>query len=318
MNIPFLHLAPMEGVVDYSMRKTLTEIGGIDHCVTEFVRVTKNLHPNKIFHRFAPELFNKSKTDSNVPVFIQLLGGEPGPLAENALRAVQLGACGIDLNFGCPAKLVNRHDGGSVLLKYPHRLNDIVKTVRSAIPADIPLTAKMRLGYEDKNLFLENLSAIASEKVSWITVHARTKVDGYKPPAYWSEIKEVKNRISVPIVANGEIWTVEDFFKCKLDSGCDHFMIGRGAIADPYIFLKIKLLLGLLEENDLDTHWLEFKKTLNAFFDLNSQQVSPYYAQAKTKQWLRWLSRHRPEALDKFNQVKTIRKPDVFKSELMM
>src|SRR5689334_16302498 len=112
-----LSLAPMEGVTDWLMRDLLTSLGGIDQCVTEFVRVTTQLHSKKVFYRWCPELLSGSKTRAGVPVFIQLLGGQPCALATNASRAVELGAAGIDLNFGCPAKTVNRNDGGACLLK---------------------------------------------------------------------------------------------------------------------------------------------------------------------------------------------------------
>ncbi|MFN9068874.1 MAG: tRNA-dihydrouridine synthase, partial [Bdellovibrionales bacterium] len=144
-----LKLAPMEGVMDWVFRDLITQIGGVDQVTTEFIRVTKNLHPNKVFFRYAPELHMGSQTRAGTPLFIQLLGGEPEPMAANAHRAAELGAKGIDLNFGCPAKTVNRHDGGASLLRYPDRLHKIAKAVRSAVPQHIPVTAKMRLGFED-------------------------------------------------------------------------------------------------------------------------------------------------------------------------
>src|SRR5690606_8342958 len=126
-----LHLAPMEGVVDWVMRDFLTQIGGIDHCVTEFIRIIDQVYPDHVFYKYCPELKTDSKTLAGTPVFVQLLGGQPMPLAENAVKAVSLGAAGIDLNFGCPAKTVNRHDGGATLLQFPNRIYDIIKTVRS-------------------------------------------------------------------------------------------------------------------------------------------------------------------------------------------
>src|SRR5207244_3542550 len=106
----------MEGVLDWVLRELLSDVGGVDRMVTEFVRVTDRLLPDHVFHKYCPELNQGGRTRSGIPVFIQLLGGQAGPLAENARRAVELGAPGIDLNFGCPAKTVNRHDGGAALL----------------------------------------------------------------------------------------------------------------------------------------------------------------------------------------------------------
>ena len=121
-----LMLAPMEGVIDHVMRELLTSLGGIDRCVTEFVRVTDRLLPPRVFRRLCPELDTGGTTASGVPVYLQLLGGQAAVLADNAARAAELGAPGIDLNFGCPAKTVNRSDGGAILLREPQRVHAIV------------------------------------------------------------------------------------------------------------------------------------------------------------------------------------------------
>ena len=140
-------LAPMEGVVDWVMRDVLTRIGGIDLCVTEFIRVTDQLLPTHAIQKDCPELLNAScRTNSGTPVLVQLLGGKPEWMAQNAALAIELGAPGIDINFGCPAKTVNRHDGGAALLKDPRRIFDVVSAVRSAVPANfILLLLKQKL-----------------------------------------------------------------------------------------------------------------------------------------------------------------------------
>ena len=143
-----LMLAPMEGVVDHTMRELLTAVGGLDRCVTEFLRVSDRLLPPRVFHRVCPELSGGGITTSGVPVYLQLLGGQPGPMAENAARAAELGAPGIDLNFGCPAKTVNKSDGGAIILRQPERVHRIVSAVRAAVPAEVPVTVKTRLGFD--------------------------------------------------------------------------------------------------------------------------------------------------------------------------
>ncbi|MCH8537995.1 MAG: tRNA-dihydrouridine synthase, partial [Alkalimonas sp.] len=185
-------LAPMEGVVDHLMRDMLTRIGGFDLCITEFVRVVDQRLPRRVFRRICPELEQQGKTDAGVPVRVQLLGQEPHWLAENAVRAVEMGSPGIDLNFGCPAKTVNKSRGGAVLLKETERLYQIVKAVRTAVPLDQPVSVKIRLGYDDTALTLDNASAIAEAGADMLTVHARTKTDGYKPPAYWPWIAKIR------------------------------------------------------------------------------------------------------------------------------
>lgn len=231
-----LFLAPMEGVVDWVMRDTLTRIGGIDQCVTEFLRVTDRLHPESVFYKNCPELKTGSRTRWGTPVFVQLLGGHAEPLALNAQRAVQLGALGVDLNFGCPAKTVNRHDGGASLLKSCDRVFNIVDTVRKAVPGNIPVTAKIRLGFDDPTRCLDIAQAVEAANATWLTIHCRTKTDGYKPPAYWEWIPKIKELSKLKIIANGEIWNVNDFHRCVEVTQCEDYMIGRGVMSNPFIF----------------------------------------------------------------------------------
>ncbi|MCA9657477.1 MAG: tRNA-dihydrouridine synthase, partial [Myxococcales bacterium] len=134
----FLALAPMDGVTDAVFRDLMTGLfggrSGISLCVSEFVRVTQQPAPKKVLLRHCPELRTDGRTAAGVPVFVQILGGDPQPMAVTARRAAELGAPGIDINFGCPAKTVNNHDGGATLLKYPARLRGIVAAVRDAVP----------------------------------------------------------------------------------------------------------------------------------------------------------------------------------------
>lgn len=307
-----LHLAPMEGVVDFIMRDFLTSMGGVDHCVTEFIRVVDRPMPDFVLHRYCPELKMGSKTRSGVPVFIQLLGGQAQPLAETAALACELGALGIDLNFGCPAKTVNRHDGGATLLKCSQRLFDIVSTVRKAVPKSTPVTAKIRLGFDDPSACLENAKAIESAGAEWLTVHCRTKTDGYKPPAYWEWIPRIKEVVKLPVVANGEIFTVQDFKKCLQVTNCDQFMIGRGGIADPTLFRQIK---NEIQMSDLDS-WIEVRTRLPEFYQTCETQVSAHFAQARTKQWLRQLVQKHESAKPIFDELKIQTDPQAFKSRL--
>src|ERR1044071_9360271 len=181
-------LAPMEGLVDDVLRDVLTRVGGIDWCVTEFIRVNDQLLPSHLFHRHAPELAEGARTRAGTPMHVQLLGSDPACLADNAALACTLGAPVVDLNFGCPAKTVNKSRGGAVLLKEPDLLHAIVRAVRAATPAAIPVTAKMRLGSDCTSVALDCARALADGGASQIVVHARTKADGYKPPAHWEWI----------------------------------------------------------------------------------------------------------------------------------
>ncbi|WP_201528365.1 tRNA dihydrouridine synthase [Psychrobacter frigidicola] len=240
---PVRLLAPMEGLSDPLMRQILTQIAcdlgrPYDWSVSEFIRVTQHLLPAPVFYKYVPELHNDTKTASGTPIHIQLLGSDAQLMAENAAYACELGAPAIDINFGCPAKSVNNHRGGSVLLDEPEVLFEIISAVRQAVPADIPVSAKIRLGYTDTSRINEIRQAIADSGADWLTIHARTKTQGYKPPAYWDKIQSF-NTLDIPIIANGEIWTAEQAQACMQQAGTAHLMLGRGAVTRPDLIAQV-------------------------------------------------------------------------------
>jgi len=243
-----IYLAPMEGVIDHHMRYLLNQLGGIDLSVTEFIRVSKTVLPNHVFLSACPELTplteriatKGSQYGSTNTTRLQLLGSDPELIALNAQKAAELGATAIDLNFGCPAKTVNRSYGGARLLDETALLYDIVKATRELVPSNTLVTAKIRLGYEDRSSYLRNAVTIAEAGADELIVHARSKADGYQPPAYWGYIKEIQRQLDIPVIANGEIWTLEDYIACREQSGCDSVMLGRGLLARPDLGLAIK------------------------------------------------------------------------------
>lgn len=293
---PALILAPMEGVSDYPMRALQSSLGAFTHTVTEFLRISRLVPPPRVFHRHSRELKGNALTAHGVPVHFQLLGGDPEKLAASALTAVSCGALGIDLNFGCPAPTVNRHDGGATLLQYPDRIFAITKTVREAVPRHVPVSVKMRLGWDDPKALLVNGAKAAEAGASWITVHGRTKTQGYTPPAYWSPIGELRKLLlPLPVVANGEIWTLEDFLRSREESGCGHFMLGRGALANPFLPHAVARELGLPapEKSPFprDDEW----RSMIALFVRESESVStnPNYTLSRLKQWLGYVAKRR-------------------------
>ena len=294
----------MEGVVNARMRALLTAVGGIDRCVTEFVRVSDQLLPSRVFHRLCPELTQDGCTPSGVPVYLQLLGGEPGPMAENAARAASLGALGIDTNFGCPAKCVNRHRGGSVLLDEPELLHQIIKAMRAAVPKAIPVTAKIRLGFRDSSRLTDIVTAISEAGASGITIHARTKDDGYKPPAHWQQLAPVHKLTSVPIIANGEVWSPADFQRCQIESQCRDVMLGRGLLARPDLALEIKSgIAGISYQRDA---WPAILHIVNALFEDSIINCAPRHVGGPIKQWLGYLRREYTEAQVLFERIKRL------------
>ncbi|MFZ5723787.1 MAG: tRNA dihydrouridine synthase [Pseudomonadota bacterium] len=288
-----LVLAPMEGLADAPMRALLTSMGGFDWCVSEFIRINDTLLPPRVFRRYVPEADHGFRTPAGTPVHVQLLGSDPVAIAENAAVAATLGAPAIDLNFGCPAKTVNRHRGGAVLLDEPELLHRIVAAVRRAVPATVPVSAKMRLGYRDRSRMFDNAQGLAAAGAAWLTVHARTKEDGYRPPAYWHEIARLREVAgAMPVIANGEVWTVEDYARCRAESSCPDVMLGRGAVASPGLARAIRRRLAG-QSPDLP-RWAELGELQCEF--IRAPDVGEDAATGRYKGWLAFLARTYIEA----------------------
>ena len=292
----------MEGLLDYALRDALTAVGGIDRCVSEFIRVTGTLLPEKAFVRVVPELKTGGRTRAGTPVRAQLLGSDPACLADNAARLASLGPAGIDLNFGCPAKVVNRHGGGAALLVDPPLVGRIVEAVRRAVPAEVPVSAKMRLGFEDDALALDCAQAIEAGGAEELVVHGRTKAQGYRPPAYWARIADIRQAVKLPVVANGEIWTVADAQRCLAESGCDALMLGRGMVADPGLALAIR---GATEP----VAWSALMPRIADFWQIVGTRVEARHRAGRLKQWLNFLRRVHPAAEEVYQSVRTLTEP---------
>jgi tRNA-dihydrouridine synthase C len=242
---PALVLAPMEGVTDAPMRALQGAAGAFTHAVTEYLRIGHSIPGRAVILRHVPELLHGARTPTGLPVQVQLLGGDAGRMAEAAARVHEAGATAIDINFGCPAPTVNRHDGGATLLRHPKRIREIVSAIRAAVPAAVPVSAKLRLGWDGIDAIDENAAMAAEGGASWLTIHGRTRVAGYAPPVFWKPIGRVRERLGLPVVANGDIWTLTDFRRCREETGCVHFMLGRGALADPRLARRVASELGL-------------------------------------------------------------------------
>ncbi|MBL8049339.1 MAG: tRNA-dihydrouridine synthase family protein [Chthonomonas sp.] len=281
---PALVFAPMDGVTDAAMREHVGSWRAFSYSVTEFLRVSQVPLPAKVFTREVPELANGAKTRQGLPVQVQLLGGDPERMALSAMAAVRAGAQSIDLNFGCPAPTVNRNDGGASLLRCPDRIEQIVRAVRQAVPLSIPVSAKLRLGWEDIDDVHENAARAVAGGANWLTLHARTRMQGYQPPVFWPKVGDVLRAVSVPVIANGDIWTLDDFRRCRDETGCEHFMIGRGALARPNLAGVIAHELGLRKDKPGEINWHE---EFCAFLACEAQvpMSNPRKALLRLKQW---------------------------------
>ncbi|WP_279156321.1 tRNA dihydrouridine(16) synthase DusC [Obesumbacterium proteus] len=294
-------LAPMEGVLDSLVRELLTEVNDYDLCITEFVRVVDSLLPEKVYYRLCPELANQSLTPSGTAVRVQLLGQHPQWLGENAARAVELGSWGVDLNCGCPSKMVNGSGGGATLLKDPEMIYLGAKAMREAVPSHLPVTVKVRLGWDSGARQFEIADAVQQAGATEITVHGRTKEDGYKADKInWAAIGEIRQRLSIPVIANGEIWDWQSAQDCMAATGCDSVMIGRGALNVPNLSRVIK-------QNVPKMPWPEVMLLLKKYVRLEKQGDTGLYHVARIKQWLGYLRKEYAEASEVFSEIRALK-----------
>ncbi|MBS0623896.1 MAG: tRNA-dihydrouridine synthase family protein [Verrucomicrobia bacterium] len=291
---PFLQLAPMEGVGDRCFRKAMASIGGFNEAVRDFLRVPRNAHVKSLAKEYeADEL-------ASLPLAAQLMGSDPDLMAAMAQEIQQRGAPRIDINCGCPSHTVTGRGAGSSLLKDPNFLHVIAKAVVQAVT--IPVTLKMRSGYQDTSLFKENLLAAQESGVRYITLHPRTKVDGYTPPARWDLIAEAKSILRIPLVGNGDILNVDDALKMLRDTKCDALMIGRGSVINPFIFHQIR---SHFSQTPYQPKW----EDLMQYFDVYRASIPsgmPLRVQVgKLKQLLQFLFKSNAKLLEKRMTVLT-------------
>ncbi|CDG48752.1 tRNA dihydrouridine(16) synthase DusC [Serratia symbiotica] len=286
-------LAPMEDVLDSLLRELLTEVNDYDLCITEFLRVVDQLLPAKSFYRLCPELHHASRTASGTLVRVQLLGQHPQWLAENAVRAVELGSHGIDFNCGCPSKLVNGSGGGAVLLKDP-------ALIYQAVPNPLPVTVKVRLGWDSASRSLEIADAVQQAGASELVVHGRTKEDGYRAACInWAAIGEIRRRLTIPVIANGEIWNYQSAQDCLQVTGCNAVMLGRGALNVPNLSRVVKY-------NEPRMPWPQVVQLLQKYVHLEKQGDTGRYHVARIKQWLGYLRKEYDEATVLFSNIRTL------------
>lgn len=301
---PAILLAPMDGVIEFYFRELLTAVGGYDSCVTEFLRVGPESTPDRTFLHICPELNTGSATSFGTPVFLQLLGKDPAAFARHAAQAVELGIHGIDINFGCPAKRVNQHGSGAWLLQFPDKIFAIVKATREAAPKEMTVSAKIRLGFVDTSQVLAVTDAIIAGGADFLTVHARTAKEAYRPPAHWQWIKKIKERSNIPVIANGDIWTLEDYIKCCELTSCDGVMLGRGAIVQPDLARQIRAWHA--QEEFQQMPWSAFPELLLNLASRMQAGGANKYILPRVKQYANFLRLRHAEATALFNTIKRI------------
>jgi len=297
---PYLILAPMEGVGDRCFRKAMASVGGFDEAVTEFLRVPSNAHVESLAKRYY------AAETTPIPLAAQIMGSDPALMAAMAKEIEKRGAPRIDINCGCPSNTVTGRGAGSSLLKDPDFLYENARAVVAAV--QVPVTIKMRSGYADISLFKENLLAAQESGAGFITLHPRTKVEGYGPPARWDLIAEAKSLLKIPLVGNGDILCVEDALKMLEMTNCDALMIGRGSVINPFIFHQIKMHFA---GGTFQGTW----KHLRCYFETYMAEITPETPHRgkinKMKQLLGFLFKGHPDLQEKRQDMLTTPYADI-------
>ena len=224
-------LAPMAGVADCAFRELCADFGA-SYTVTEMVS-SKGIHYNS---KRSAELMEL--TDRERPSGIQIFGDDPKTMADAAVFALQFRPDFIDINMGCPAPKISGNGAGASLMKNPELCGEIVKAVTSAV--DIPVTVKMRKGWDDESVNCVEVAKIVEENgASAVAVHGRTRQQYYKPPVDWDIIRDVKSALSIPVIGNGDVTSGKKAKELYEHTGCDMIMVGRGGLGKPWIFSEI-------------------------------------------------------------------------------
>lgn len=289
---PFLFLAPMEGVGDQTFRKSMASIGGFDIAVRDFLRVPKDASIKSLAKQYDPTELG------SIPLKAQIMGSDLILMAEMAKELVRLGAFRIDLNCGCPSNTVTGKGAGSSLLKDPNYLYEVAQSLVKAV--DVPVSVKIRSGYNDTSLFKEILHAVEASGASYVTIHLRTKVEGYSPPANWDLIAQAKSIVKIPVVGNGDILTVEDALRMLKQTGCDALMIGRGSITNPFIFKEIKAHFA---GESFKVNLQELENYLNLYSSCLHENMPAKNKVNKLKQLYGFLFKKNPSLLEKRRDI---------------
>lgn len=217
----------MDGVSDWPFRSLCRRLGSA-MSYTEFVRAEDVLQERKsVYKRLTFEPAER-------PVVFQIYGDDPDQIVEAALLIRDIGPDAIDLNMGCPAKSVANRGAGVGMMRTPLKIARTIRRLTAAL--DIPVTGKMRLGWEDYKSYRLVARIVEESGGGAIAIHGRTKEQGYGGSANWDAIAEVKSAVKIPVIGNGDVRTVADIQRMKDYTGCEAVMIGRGAMANPWIF----------------------------------------------------------------------------------
>ncbi|ACK71842.1 TIM-barrel protein, nifR3 family [Gloeothece citriformis PCC 7424] len=227
--------SPLSGVTDLVFRRLVRRYAPISMMYTEMVSATEIHHLKQL-----PKIMEIDSQEH--PISIQLFDCRPDFMAEAAMKAVAQGAKTVDINMGCPVNKITKKGGGSSLLRQPEIAQNIVKTVVKAV--DVPVTVKTRIGWNDDEInILDFAKKMEDAGAAMLTLHARTRAQGYNGTARWEWIKKVKEVLSIPVIANGDIFSVDAAIRCLEETGADGVMCSRGTLGYPFLVGEIDYFL---------------------------------------------------------------------------
>lgn len=278
-------LAPMAGITDKPMRRMVhAKSGGDVALISEMVAINALSRKNAKTYRIA------DVRDESYPVIVQLVGADDALFADAAQLAAELGAAGIDINMGCPVRKIITGGAGSALMKNPEQAAKIIKSVKNAVK--LPVSVKFRKGWDNNSVNATDFAKMCEASgAEFITVHGRTRAQGYSGTADWNIIKEVKAAVKIPVVGNGDVNSPQSAVEMIKQTGCDGVMIGRAALGAPWLTGEIAVYLknGVLPPKQPAQ---EVKNTLLKHISLLTEYYGEKLALALSRKYVCWYSKN--------------------------
>ncbi len=291
---PFI-LAPMAGITDHAFRHLMRKLGSS-------VVVTELVSANGIEYTSERTFKLMSFDESQRPIGIQLFGEDPEVLGRAAQVVQEKGADFVDLNFGCPVPKVVKKGAGSAMLKDPVQFEKVLTAVKKAV--EIPVTIKIRTGWDANTRNAVEICKIAENcGMTWVAIHGRTRAQGYSGFADWDFITDVKSKVNIPLIGNGDIHTSEQAVQRLRNSGCDGVMIGRGSLKNPLIFKEALKLFQESSAYPVQTKWDPSVEAISSYGDIIRElhlclekYAEPHIIPLQLKKFAAWFSSGFPGA----------------------